>query len=408
MQEIFLNAAVSIGNTLCRDAIHHDKQCNWIGADNDIVADGAKPFYAALKGTWYSGTAGIGWFLAQLFTVTGDKKHRAAAGGAIEKALETTSQIVYGKLGFHSGLTGIAFAAIEAAPLIGRPDFTDRGLQLLHQLSQLPESEYSLDVIDGCAGAIPAIIRMNRQLRDGRLDDFLCKMGDFLLREAQSEPSGISWNTLPGNSSASLTGYAHGAAGIAAALLELYHHNHNERYRKAAYAGFAYEDACFNTEQENWPDFRQGNPRYLPKDGRQMCSCAWCHGAPGIGLSRFRAQEITGDLQFGAAAQTAVNTTLRFFGPGFQHNYSLCHGMFGNADLLLYAARMTGDENIRTKIEAVAGPAAEQFLQQNIPPANGTQSDLYSPNLMLGAAGMGYGFLRLTDPEKFGSVLIVC
>lgn len=407
MLEIFLNAAVTIGNTLCRDAIHYENQCNWIGADNDIVADGAKPFYAALKGSWYSGTAGIGWFLAQLYTVTADKQHRAAACGALEKALETTSQIKYGKLGFHSGLAGIAFAAIESAPLIGRPDFADRGHQLLLQLSQMPESEYTLDVIDGCAGAIPAVIRMNRQLCDSRIDDFLCKMGDFLLRQAQPEPTGISWNTLPGNSTASLTGYAHGAAGIAAALLELYHHYRDERYRKAAYAGFAYEDSCFNKEQENWPDFRTGSPRYQPKDGRQMCSCAWCHGAPGIGLSRFRACQITGDQQFEVAARTALNTTMRSFGPDIMYNYSLCHGLFGNADLMLYAAQITGDDTIRTRVEAVAGPAAEKFMQQHIPLANGTQSDLYSPNLMLGSAGMGYSFLRMADPARFGSVLII-
>ncbi len=407
MKEQFLNTAVSIGNSICRDAIRHNGQCNWLGADNDIVGDNPKPYFAALKSTWYSGTSGIAWFLAQLHSVSGEKRHRDTALEAIEQALQTTDKIQHAKLGFHSGLTGIAFSAIEIGEKLGRDDLAERGFRLLQSLNQLPETEYTLDVIDGCAGAIPAVVRLNRKRNDVALNELLRKMGDHLLQKSQAEPTGISWNTMPHGSAASLTGYAHGAAGIAGALLELYAHTKEERYQKAALAGFAYEDSCFDAEQENWPDFREGNSQQRREGEPRPCGCAWCHGAPGIGLSRFRAYQLTHNEGFKQSAQTAVATTLRFFGRKQLGNYSLCHGVFGNADLLLCASEVTGDETYACKAEATAAEAVEQFERRKIPFPNGTQSDLNSPDMMLGMAGIGYGFLRLADRAKFESVLLI-
>ncbi|MFN0175150.1 MAG: lanthionine synthetase LanC family protein [Saprospiraceae bacterium] len=408
MQEQFFNTAVSIGNSICRDAIRHNSQCNWVGVNNDIQGDNAKPYYAALKGSWYNGTSGIAWFLAQLSEVSGDKRHRNVALGAIEQALRTSDQVQHSKLGFHAGITGIAFSAVEVGEKMGHEDLVERGLQLLRDLHQLPESEYTLDVIDGCAGAIPAIIKINRRYSDPVLDTLLVKMGDYLLQTAQAESSGISWNTMPHGASANLTGYAHGAAGIALALLELWHYTQDERYKKAGLAGFAYEDACYDAEQENWPDFREGSsPRQAGNNSPRPCGCAWCHGAPGIGLARLRAFQLTGNEIFKQSGQIAVDTTLRLFGRHQLGNFSLCHGVFGNADLLLNASETTGDESFAQKVEEVAAEAIEQFQQRNIPFPNGTQSDFSAPDMMLGQAGVGYGFLRLADRKRFESVLLV-
>jgi class II lanthipeptide synthase len=407
MQSHFLNTAISIGNSICRDAIHYNGQCNWIGTDNDIEGDKPKPYFAALKGTWYNGTSGIAWFLSQLHSVTEDKRHRAAALSAIEQALKTSDKIQQGKLGFHSGLTGIAFSAIEIGERLGQSDLVERGVRLMQSLNQLPESEYSLDVIDGCAGAIPAIIRLNRKYNDALLNELLRKMGEYLLQHSQAESTGISWNTMPYGSVANLTGFAHGAAGIASALLELYQYTKEEQYQKAAFAGFSYEDSCFDPEQENWPDFRENNSFPQPETEPRPCGCAWCHGAPGIGLSRFRAYQITQNEEFKQTGQTAVNTTLRLFGQKHLGNFSLCHGVFGNADLLLYASEVTGDITPTDKVRETAMEAVEKFERRKIPFPNGTQSDFNTPDMMLGMAGIGYGFLRLADIEKFGSVLLI-
>lgn len=408
MSSQFLEAAARAGNTICRDAIRYNGRVNWIGADQDPASGTPKPYFTALKSSWYNGTSGIAWFLTRLYSVTGEQQHARTALAAIEQALQGADALQLGKLGFHSGLTGVAFAAIEIGEILGREEYVERGMALLHQLNRLPESEYTLDVIDGCAGAIPAIIRIHRKYPDAALTELLSKMGDYLLRQAQAERTGISWNTVPKEMAASnLTGYAHGAAGIATALLELYHHTADERFLKAGRAGIAYEESCFDREQSNWPDFRHSNRTGEEEKERFTCGCAWCHGAPGIGLSRLRAFQITGDAAFRHSGEVAMDTTLRFFDCRQLGNYSLCHGLFGNADLLLCAAEVTGDKTPAEKAQVMGIEAIEQFERKNKPLPNGTQSELSSPDMMLGLAGMGYGFLRLADSRQFESVLLI-
>lgn len=408
MNNQFVDTAIHIGNAICRDAIRHNGQCNWIGVDNDIAGDQAKPYYTAMKGTWYNGTSGVAWFLAQLSTLSQEKRHRVAAQEAIGQAMQSTEKIKYGKLGFHSGITGIAFASVQIGEILAQEELVERGLQTLRALQQLPQSEYTLDVIDGCAGAIPAIIKINKRYADPTLDALLIQMGDFLLQSAEAETTGISWNTMPNSSSANLTGYAHGAAGIATALLELWSYTQDTRYQKAALAGFAYEDACFDQTQQNWPDFRQGNsPRPKDTNSPQPCGCAWCHGAPGIGLSRLRAYQLTGNEGFRQGSKVAVDTTLQHFGRKKLGNYSLCHGVFGNADLLLNAAEIFQDQSLADQVVEVAEEAVEQHVQRKIPFPNGAQSDLNTHDMMLGLSGIGYGFLRAADPKRFESVLLV-
>ena len=407
MEEHFLNTAISIGNSICRDGIRFNGQCNWVGVSSEVEGKISKPYYAALNGTWYNGTSGIAWFLAQLHSITKDKHHRDFALGAIEQALQTSHKVQFSKLGFHSGLTGIAFSAIEIGEQFGKDDLIEHGLSLLQNLNHLPESEYTLDVIDGCAGAIPAIIRLNRKYNDVVLDSLLHKMGNYLLIKLQVEKIGISWNTMPESSTASLTGYAHGAAGISGALLELYEYTKEDQYQKAAFEGFAYEESCFDSEQNNWPDFRQGDSADESENQTHACGCAWCHGAPGIGLSRFRAYQLTQNEAFKKSGQIAVDTTMRFFDYKQLGNFSLCHGVFGNADLLLYASEVTSDKTLSDKVKEIASKAVEQFEQRKIPFPNGTQSDFNSPNMMLGMSGIGYGFLRLSDRRRFKSVLII-
>ncbi|WP_442168444.1 lanthionine synthetase LanC family protein, partial [Rhizobium leguminosarum] len=82
--------------------------------------------------------------------------------------------------------------------------------------------------------------------------------------------------------------------GIAWALLELHRETSLEAFRIAAEEGFRYEQHWFSPEQENWPDLRNYQAKATGTKQSLAYSTAWCHGAPGIGLSRLRAYEISG------------------------------------------------------------------------------------------------------------------
>jgi lantibiotic modifying enzyme len=137
---------------------------------------------------------------------------------------------------------------------------------------------------------------------------------------------------------------------------------------------------------------------------------AWCHGAPGIGLSRLRAYEILGSDTARHEAEAAVRSTMRVlthpaFGP--QSDYALCHGRAGNAELLIHAAEALGDETARAAAETVGHQGIEAFCRHDLPWPCGVPGGGETPSLMLGLAGIGYFYLRLYDPVSVPSVLIV-
>jgi lantibiotic modifying enzyme len=140
------------------------------------------------------------------------------------------------------------------------------------------------------------------------------------------------------------------------------------------------------------------------------CSLTWCHGAPGIGLSRLRAWALTGDEARRLEAETALSTTARALdasletGAGF--GFSLCHGDAGNAELPLLAARMLGDVAQRERAERVGRMGIERYLRADAPWPCGVPAGGETPNLMLGLAGIGWFYLRLHDPAV-PSVLLI-
>ena len=137
---------------------------------------------------------------------------------------------------------------------------------------------------------------------------------------------------------------------------------------------------------------------------------AWCHGAPGIGLSRLRAWRLTGDPARLAEAKAALATTVRALeaglaGPGY--GFSLCHGDAGNAELPLLAAEVLGEPGLALTAERVGWAGIERFGAPGLPWPCGVPNGGETPGLMLGLAGIGHFYLRLYDPQAAPSVLLL-
>ena len=89
----------------------------------------------------------------------------------------------------------------------------------------------------------------------------------------------------------------------------------------------------------------------------------------------------------------------------FGVHHSLCHGDLGHLDVLLHAAqRVDGSwwsgAGERLARETLIGIAERGCLVSR-------QAHLVPPGLMIGLAGIGYGLLRLADPDRVPSVLVL-
>jgi lantibiotic modifying enzyme len=409
MNHEFLATADRIGRRLCRDAFWAGGACTWLGWSMEPVGGAWVPAFRSFGPDLYGGTSGIALFLARLVRFTGDPVQRATAEGAVRQA-QAGAAAVDGmvRAGFYAGVTGIAYALLEVGLCVEREDLVRWALAELAGLRNVAPDDRATDVIAGSAGAIPALLDVARRFGRDDLIDVAVLHGEHLLRLADRSEEGWSWDTMHIPGQKNLTGHSHGVSGIACALLELYRATGEVKFHDGALEGLRYERTCFDPGQGNWPDFRRMNPAV---DSPPTYTLAWCHGAPGIGMSRLRTWELLdGDPMIFEDVEVALRTTAASLAgpviPG-QGNYSLCHGAGGNADLLLLAADRLNRPELRQTAEAVGWNGIEGVARPDLPWPCGLAQAGETPNLLLGLAGIGYFYLRLYDSAAVPSVLLV-
>jgi lantibiotic modifying enzyme len=414
-RETFVETAASIGAKVCRDALWAKDRCNWIGPSMEPLSGGWRQVHKVFGPDLYGGTSGVALSLASLHRASGDRVFRRTALGALRHALARAEDIEpSARVGLYSGWFGIALAAVRVSELLDEDSLRAPGLRLIEELTTGEVYLGNEDVLAGCAGAIVAtlLLRRERFMAGDSLAEFATRLGDHLIATAVRSEGGWSWGRLhePGSGAfGNLTGYSHGAGGIGWALLELYEATGEARFRDAGEAAFRYERHWFDPATGNWPDLRDPDLSGLPREQGPSFMNAWCHGSAGIALSRLRAYELSGSEVCRREAETAIQTTLNnLYGNAevSQTNYSLCHGLGGNCETLLYGARVLASPGLFARAEEVALRGIESYEEQRLPWACGGPGGLETAGLMLGLAGICYYYLRMADPEGTPSLLI--
>jgi len=413
--EIFMRAATEIGSRLVQQAIWRNASCTW----SVMVPDPASPWSGRgvrteASGNLYQGTAGVALFLAELYKRTQDAEFRRTALGAMSRALsECTNDI--SRIGFFTGAVGIGYAAIRVGDILEEPKYAQSGIALLERVSSSTIADRALDVIAGSAGVIPIVLSLAGRIGTDFSVSWAVRLGNHLLRTAHFEPIGWSWHLMRYRCRRNPTGLAHGAAGVGAALLELAHVTGQAEFSYAARQAFLYERQFFDPVQENWPDFRHFNieeffsgtldqvRERLLRDGPPApepprYQTTWCHGAVGIGLTRLRAYELTGERTYLREADAAVRTTISTMREP-NSGWSLCHGFSANCELLGFAGRLLQDGTLQELAKSRLLAGIELHGKGGSAWPSGNIGGLPDPSLMLGDSGVGYTLLRFLDPS---------
>lgn len=420
---LYLEIANRLGNALCRDAVWDQARCNWLGWGQEMQGQRLTPVYKACAADLYSGTSGIALFLAQLYQFTHDRQQLRTIEAAVNQACSIYARLpVSMQHGFYAGCNGIAFALIRIGELLQRDALIARGFSILDHLRNVTIDTKNIDVISGSAGAIPALLHLAKKYQREDLIADALKHGQHLLQLAQHSEQGCSWPTIGAAVQANLTGHSHGTAGIATALLELYSVTKEREFLLTAQAALRYENHWFDQGASNWADLRhfaQGAKAGKTEPGATTCSMAWCHGAPGIGLSRLRTRQLfiqTADSDISsvtaiqqdleAAVQSSSAALMQAWLPG-KLNYSLCHGAAGNAELMIMAAQELQRPALMAVAEKVAQDGHNFYVKQGLPWPCGNGGAGESPGLMLGTTGIGYFYLRMYDAQTVPSILLI-
>ncbi|HEV2803285.1 MAG TPA: lanthionine synthetase LanC family protein [Pyrinomonadaceae bacterium] len=404
----FLSTAATIGDALCREALWWGDRCTWLG-DDLIGEEEAYLVHRTVGGSLYTGTAGIALFLARLAFVNGERLHADTARGAITQALREVETAEELRLkGLFGGRAGVACASVVVGECLDDTGLAEAGHGLLRALAREETNGWTeTDVMYGRAGAIVAALSVSRRFSDDALLAWARELGEQLLRDAKREETGWSWPEKPDEPG--MNGFSHGVAGVAWALGELARSCGEEQFFHAAREATRYEQRWFDADVSNWRDLF---PEYMADASRPPeYSLSWCHGAPGIALSRLRLWELFRDPAHREEARLALSTTaeaLRTEVESETRNFSLCHGLAGNAEALIIASHTFGDEGMMRAAREIGLKGIENYAESEESwPCGVNNADAWSPSLMLGWAGTGYFYLRLHDPRVTPSVLLL-
>ena len=383
-----------IADHLCDTAARDGDRCTWLGTtqEADDGSDEVEFVYGTIGPELYGGNAGVALFLAEAARRGGSRRWGETALAGLGHALDRVDTVPPALCpSFHLGLAGLVYAAAAVARALDDDETEERAAALADALVANAGEGIMTDPLAGATGAIPPLLSLSERLDRPALADLALELGRRTVAAASRSDDGWSWPPAI-EAVRPLTGISHGAAGIGLSLLELGAATGRPEMLEAAHGAFAYEGRWFRPREDNWPDFRE-------EDGDPPCCVAWCHGAPGIGLTRLRAVELgfDGYRHEADAALRSTRAALADRDGWIDGDWSLCHGRAGLMEVLRYA----GEE----PLWAAAEDAAERFGERLEDWPCGVRRGS-NPSLMLGLAGIGWCYLGLADPTLSPILLV--
>lgn len=399
--EELINCAVAIAQELQNMAIWaSDGSATWIAPQ--LLLEARRYQLQPVGWCLYDGVCGITLFLAAISKIDDKSGFRELALAGLQqlnrilKSEERNRALSVLGIGGALGLGSIVYALTHTAQILAE----DELLETAHRAAGLItvesiEGDRSFDIMSGAAGAILGLLSLYKADGSQSVLETALTCGRHLLANRIVSGSGQAWPTLGGKL---LTGFSHGAAGIAYSLLKLYQATGEEEFREAATAAISYERDFFSPAVNNWQDLRE------ERSDRPYFMTTWCHGAPGIGLSRLLGVVLLDSPDIRREIEASLNTTLQV---GLQKIDHLCCGNLGRADILLEASRRLSQPDLYTSASTLAAQAVARAEQNNGFYLNlGLSGDVFMPGLFQGTSGIGYALLRLACPDLLPCVLM--
>ena len=357
--------------------------------------------------SFFAGTAGLLLFFVELQAASPD----AVPGDVVDRSLDALALAVSRLAALESapgdlaeGAPGILYAASRSGRArAGDPRFTrlaDRAFDLVAAFH--PEGHERADVLTGVAGVVLALLAYHRFTGREEALRLAIAHGDELLRRAETPgPGRMAWRV----SGRLLSGFAHGAGGIASTLARLHERSGREDLREAGTAAFRYELDLFDRRTGSWPDLRPRDEEGPAADGFML---GWCTGNPGVLLGLLDRPDAfpSGDVE--EIVERGVEGIFENL-PRIRRDH-LCCGKPSGVEVLGEIARRTGrdeilDRTLRGAVHLVErSKAAGGYYLDDLCP----RSERYTfppVGLFEGLAGIGLTWLRLSQEDAGPSPL---
>jgi len=343
----------------------------------------------------YDGICGTAVFLAAAAKIFDSPTFRSLAVKALRgiraTAKANSRELFQYGIGAAIGVSSAVYALSTAGEMLACPELLDDAQAVVAAFtSDDITSDRSLDLLSGAAGCLLCLLRLYRLRPQANTLSLAVRCGEHLLAQRTLSPAGfLAWATVKGQLR---SGFAHGAAGICYALIELYSVTGDERFLAAAVEGREFENSLYSEEHTYW----LSGPRALPSPNR------WCNGSAGIGLGRLASLSMFPDESHVADIERALDITSR---PASTVLDYPCCGNLGLIELHLAASQYLRFPHAREQAEFVTN----QVIQKaRLFGHYGLESGetVYNPSFHQGMAGIGHQLLRFAIPDQTPSVLL--
>lgn len=406
-QSALIEQAIAIAERLEETAVwQNESSSSWVGFVHVVEANRSQ--LQQLPWRLYDGVLGVAVFLGALSVVWPDSQWAARAGRLARAAIEPMREgmrrmaekmhpvdSILKDLGLGAGLGAgsLIYGFVHLADWLRDEALIDVAEQLAGGIQEdIIAADLRWDPMFGSAGGVLGLLALHRVRPAGGWLERAVMCGNHLLKNRMASPLGMrAWAE---HGQKPLTGMSHGAAGYAYSLFSLASVSGRSEFADAAKEAVAYENSVYRPDQKNWPDFRP------PEVDVHPCWCSWCHGAPGILLSRVECLPMHDTAQIRRDIEVATETTLRRSLTPIDH---LCCGNLGRADILLTAGLRLGRKDLMDASSSIVSGVVTRARQEG-GYRLGNDPD-YSPHFFQGLSGIGYTLLRQAFPNKFPSVL---
>ncbi|MCB2356535.1 type 2 lanthipeptide synthetase LanM family protein [Clostridium estertheticum] len=321
----------------------------------------------------YTG-GGIILFLALLGTELKEQKYVRLAEQFLKFQLSKTDSLI--SLSAFSGIGSKIYICYNMYKITNNKLYYKKIHELLLEINVAENC--SKDFATGTAGLIVVLLNIFEKEQDKIWLEKAELLGRDLYKSLIEEHDNL------------LTGLAHGLSGYAWALIKL-----GIATNKQEYIGFGMkliqkENMYYVPSEYNWADLREEN-QYLSY---------WCYGAAGISLSRVKIQNLLNDDN-----NIVTNNLLNGIENTKKHkckSSSICHGTFGNIDILLEIGKIKKMDSLISLAKDFANTELSYIQNNGI--TLGDDSYLIDYSFMQGISGIGYSLVRLAN-NNYPSIL---
>lgn len=398
-----INKTILIGNKIKNEClISEDKSINWL--NYEYLDENKKDLIRimTMNDSLYNGKVGISLFLSALYHITKNDEYKNLALKSIIsiKNIINSNKEDYKKnislqmtIGGLSGLGSLVYVFSKMSYFLN-----EKSLLLdAKKISDLITfdrilNDNQFDIVNGCAGTILSLLSLYSFTGDLDIIEKAIFCGNHLINSRKKYKNfPKAWINI--NKKIPLTGFSHGASGISYSLIKLFEKTKNISFLNVAIEGINYEKEVFSIKNLNWPDFRIDNEINFIE--------SWCHGAPGIGLSRLMEIETLKnyydtDYDIKVSIELTNNHNINTFD-------NLCCGNFGRIDFLLTASLLEPYKNLKSKIFEKLTLIEKRKEKLGFYQIRPTENICF----FHGLSGIGYQLLRIVNPIEIPSVLLL-